>query len=63
MGGRVSRFRVGREGGHIITDQEQFLDCARALFFPALQPARDRALWIAKLFSKHAALRPACSTP
>ena len=42
MGGRVSRFRVGRDGGHIVTDQEQFLDRARALFFPALQHSRHR---------------------
>ena len=42
MGGRVSRFRVGREGGHIVTDREQFLDRARALFFPALQHHRHR---------------------
>ncbi len=44
MGGRVSRFRVGREGGHIVDQPDQFLDRARALFFSALQHSRDRRL-------------------
>ena len=34
MGGRVSRFRVGREGGHIITDKNNFLIALAPYFFP-----------------------------
>jgi len=36
MGGRVSRFRVGREGGHIVTDRNNFW-IALARIFSALQ--------------------------
>ena len=34
MGGRVSRFRVGREGGHIITDKNNFWIALAPYFFP-----------------------------
>ena len=34
MGGRVSRFRVGREGGHIITDRNNFWIALAPYFFP-----------------------------
>jgi len=34
MGGRVSRFRVGREGGHILTDKNNFLIALAPYFFP-----------------------------
>lgn len=34
MGGRVSQFRVGREGGHIVTDQNNFWIALAPYFFP-----------------------------
>ena len=34
MGGRVSRFRVGRQGGHIITDRNNFWIALAPYFFP-----------------------------
>jgi hypothetical protein len=34
MGGRVSRFRVGREGGHIVTDTNNFWISLAPYFFP-----------------------------
>lgn len=34
MGGRVSRFRVGREGGHIVTNRNNFLIALAPYFFP-----------------------------
>jgi hypothetical protein len=34
MGGRVSRFRVGRDGGHIVTTRSNFLIALAPYFFP-----------------------------
>ncbi len=34
MGGRVSQFRVGREGGHIVTDRNNFWIALAPYFFP-----------------------------
>jgi hypothetical protein len=34
MGGRVSRFRVGRDGGHIVTDRNNFWIALAPYFFP-----------------------------
>lgn len=34
MGGRVSQFKVGREGGHIITDRNNFWIALAPYFFP-----------------------------
>jgi len=34
MGGRVSRFRVGRDGGHIVTDRTNFWIALAPYFFP-----------------------------
>ncbi len=34
MGGRVTRFRVGREGGHIVTDRNNFWIALAPYFFP-----------------------------
>ncbi len=34
MGGRVSRFRVSRDGGHILTDKNNFLIALAPYFFP-----------------------------
>jgi len=34
MGGRVTRFRVGREGGHIVTDRNNFWIALTPYFFP-----------------------------
>src|SRR5712691_6467495 len=34
MGGRVSRFKVGREGGHILTDKNNFWIALAPYFFP-----------------------------
>src|ERR1700716_1401124 len=34
MGGRISRFRVGREGGHVVTDRTNFWIALAPYFFP-----------------------------
>jgi len=34
MGGRVTRFRIGRQGGHIITDRTNFWIALAPYFFP-----------------------------
>src|SRR5438132_7323169 len=34
MGGRVSRFRVGRDGGHVVTDRTNFWIALAPYFFP-----------------------------
>jgi hypothetical protein len=34
MGGRVSRFKVGRAGGHILTDKNNFVIALAPYFFP-----------------------------
>ena len=34
MGGRVSRFRVGRDGGHIVTNKSNFFIALAPYFFP-----------------------------
>jgi hypothetical protein len=34
MGGRISRFRVGRDGGHIVTDKNNFWIALAPYFFP-----------------------------
>lgn len=34
MGGRVNRFKVGRAGGHILTDKNNFLIALAPYFFP-----------------------------
>ncbi len=34
MGGRVTRFRVSRDGGHIVTDKNNFLIALAPYFFP-----------------------------
>jgi len=34
MGGRVSRFKVSRQGGHILTDKNNFLIALAPYFFP-----------------------------
>lgn len=34
MGGRVSRFRVGRDGGHVVTDRNNFWIALAPYFFP-----------------------------
>jgi hypothetical protein len=34
MGGRVTRFRVARDGGHILTDKNNFLIALAPYFFP-----------------------------
>jgi len=34
MGGRVSRFRVGRDGGHVVTDKANFWIALAPYFFP-----------------------------
>ena len=34
LGGRVSRFKVGRDGGHILTDKNNFLIALAPYFFP-----------------------------
>ena len=34
MGGRVSRFRIGRDGGHVVTDRNNFWIALAPYFFP-----------------------------
>ena len=58
MGGRVSKFHVSSDGGHIIIEQAQFVDRARALFFPALLHRDHRALRRARVFLPDGKLPP-----
>jgi hypothetical protein len=50
MGGRVSRFRVGREGGHIITDRNNFWIALAPYFFPLYSIVAIAAYGAANLF-------------
>jgi hypothetical protein len=34
LGGRISRFRIGRDGGHIVTNRSNFLIALAPYFFP-----------------------------
>ena len=50
MGGRVSRFRVGREGGHIVTDRNNFWIALAPYFFPLYSLIAIAAYGILGLF-------------
>ena len=50
MGGRVSRFRVGREGGHIVTDRSNFWIALAPYFFPLYSILVIAAYGISSLF-------------
>jgi hypothetical protein len=50
MGGRVSRFRVGRHGGHIVTNRTNFLIALAPYFFPLYSILAIAAYGIAGLF-------------
>ena len=50
MGGRVSRFRVGREGGHIVTDRSNFFIALAPYFFPLYSILAIAAYGILGLF-------------
>jgi hypothetical protein len=49
MGGTVSGFRVSREGGHIITDKQNFLIARAPYFFPLYSIAVIGAYGLASL--------------
>ncbi len=51
MGGRVSRFRVGREGGHIVTDRNNFWIALTPYFFPIYSVLVIAAYGAASLFA------------
>ena len=50
MGGRVSRFRVGRDGGHIVTNRTNFLIALAPYFFPLYSILAIAIYGIAGLF-------------
>jgi hypothetical protein len=50
MGGRVSRFRVGREGGHIMTNRSNFWIALAPYFFPFYSILAIAAYGISSLF-------------
>lgn len=50
MGGRVSRFRVGRDGGHIVTDRNNFWIALAPYFFPIYSILTIGAYGLASLF-------------
>ena len=50
MGGRVSQFRVGREGGHIVTDRNNFWIALAPYFFPLYSLLAIGAYGLAGLF-------------
>jgi hypothetical protein len=51
MGGRVSRFRVGREGGHIVTSRTNFWIALAPYFFPIYSLLAIGAYGAASLFA------------
>lgn len=51
MGGRVSRFRVGREGGHIVTSRTNFWIALAPYFFPIYSLLVIAIYGIASLFT------------
>ena len=50
MGGRVSRFRVGRDGGHIVTNRTNFFIALAPYFFPLYSILAIAAYGILGLF-------------
>ena len=50
MGGRVSKFRVSREGGHIVTNRTNFLIALAPYFFPLYSVLAIAVYGIASLF-------------
>jgi hypothetical protein len=57
MGGRVSRFRVGRDGGHIVTNRTNFFIALAPYFFPLYSILAIGVLWIAQSFLQRATVR------
>lgn len=50
MGGRVSRFRVGREGGHVVTNRNNFWIALAPYFFPLYSILAIAAFGVLSLF-------------
>jgi hypothetical protein len=50
MGGQVSRFRVGRDGGHIVTNKNNFLIALAPYFFPLYSILVIAAYGVCSLF-------------
>jgi hypothetical protein len=50
MGGRVSRFRVGRDGGHIVTNRTNFWIALAPYFFPLYSILAIAAYGVLSLF-------------
>jgi hypothetical protein len=50
MGGRVSRFRVSRDGGHIVTNKNNFVIALAPYFFPLYSILAIAAYGVASLF-------------
>lgn len=51
MGGRVSRFRVGREGGYVVTDRNNFWISLAPYFFPIYSILALAIYGLASLFT------------
>ena len=50
MGGRVSRFRVGRDGGHVVTNRNNFWIALAPYFFPLYSILAIAAYGVLSLF-------------
>src|ERR1700676_5085240 len=50
MGGRVSQFRVGREGGHVVTNRNNFWIALAPYFFPLYSILAIAAFGVLSLF-------------
>ena len=58
MGGRVTRFKVARDGGHIITDTNNFLIALAPYFYPLYSIAVIALYGIVSVFYNVAAFTP-----
>ena len=58
MGGRVSQFRVGRDGGHIVTDRTNFWIALAPYFFPLYSILAIAVYGGLQPFFQRAAVRP-----
>ena len=59
MGGRVSQFRVGRDGGHIVTNEKNFWIALAPYFFPLYSMLAIAVYGSLSLVLNVAAIRPA----
>ena len=58
MGGHVSRFRVSRDGGHVVTNKANFWIALAPYFFPLYSILAIAIYGALSLFREYAAVRP-----